>query len=67
MAKQVVLEVVQPFHRSGTEVLYQPGTQFPLGTELPQGISVREVVADVPDEPEGRPPAKRPAKGAGTA
>lgn len=61
MAKQVVLEVVQPFHKSGTEVLYQPGTQFPLGTELPQGIFVREVVADVPDEPA---PAKS-AKGDG--
>lgn len=69
MARQVVLEVTQPFHKSGTEVLYQPGTQFPLGTELPQGISVREVVAevpDVPDEREGKPPAKRPAKAAGT-
>jgi hypothetical protein len=62
MAKQVVLEVTQPFHRSGTEVLYQPGTQFPLGTELPQGISVREVIVDVPDEKPAKSEAKPAAK-----
>lgn len=50
MGKQVVLEVTQPFHKTGTEVLYQPGEQFPLGTDLPAGVAVREVVADVPDE-----------------
>src|SRR6266581_4299936 len=37
MGKQIVLEVTQPFHKTGTEVQYQPGDQFPLGTDLPDG------------------------------
>lgn len=65
MGRQIVLEVTQPFHKSGTEVLYQPGTQFPLGTELPAGISVREVVVDAPDAPPDAP--KVPEKPAAPA
>lgn len=61
VSRQVVLEVTQPFHKSGTEVLYQPGTQFPLGTDLPQGICVREVIADVPDEKPAAAAPKKPA------
>lgn len=62
MSRQVVLEVTQPFHKTGTEVLYQPGEQFPLGTDLPDGVMVREVVAEVPD-PEPKTAAKAsPAK-----
>jgi hypothetical protein len=65
MSKQVVLEVTSPFHKNGREVLYQPGQQFPLDADLPDGVSVREVIADVPDKPEkpaARPAAKAPAK-----
>ena len=36
MSRQIVLEVTQPFHRTGTEVQYQPGEQFPL-----TGVEVR--------------------------
>jgi hypothetical protein len=49
---EIMLEVTQPFHKSGTEVLYQPGERFPLGAELPEGVSVRQVIVDVPDAPE---------------
>ena len=71
MAKQVMLEVTQPFHKNGREVQYQPGEQFPLGTDLPDGVTVREVVADVPDKPaaeaktaaaEKAPAAQQPKK-----
>ena len=64
MGKQVVLEVTQPFHATGREVMYQPGEQFPLGTDLPHGVRVSEVVADVPDPP--AKPAPEP-KAAATA
>lgn len=61
MTKQVMLEVTQPFHKNGREVQFQPGEQFPLGTDLPDGVTVREVVADVPDKPAAAPEAKAPA------
>lgn len=69
MARRVMLEVTQPFHKSGTEVMFQPGELFPPDAELPDGVSVREVVAEVPDEPAPAPepakaPARTPAKGA---
>lgn len=67
MGKRIMLEVTQPFHKSGTEVLYQPGHLFPPDAELPDGISVREVIADVPDEPEKPAPAKAAAKSAKAA
>ena len=51
MGKQVVLEVTHPFHANGREVLYQPGHQLPLDADLPDGLVVREVIADVPDAP----------------
>jgi hypothetical protein len=63
MSSQIVLEVTQPFHKSGTEVQFQPGERFPLGTDLPDGVSVREVIADVPDKP-AKAEAKTEGKGA---
>ncbi len=60
MSRQVVYEVTQPYHASGTEVLYAPGQQFPLDADLPPDIRVREVIAEVPDAP-----VKEPAKPAG--
>jgi hypothetical protein len=60
MGKQVMLEVTQPFHKNGREVLYQPGERFPLDADLPDGVAVREVIADVPDGPKP-PPAAKPA------
>ncbi len=62
MSRQVVLEVTSPYHANGREVLYAPGQQFPLGTDLPADVRVREVVAEVPDEP-----VKAPAKPAAAA
>lgn len=56
MSRQVVYEVTQPFHKNGREVLYQPGDQLPLDADLPEGLSVREVVAEVPGpDPEPDP------------
>jgi hypothetical protein len=67
MPRKFMLEVTQPFHKNGREVLYQPGYLFPPDAELPQGITVREVVADVPDEKPAAaktaPAAKAAAKG----
>jgi hypothetical protein len=51
MSRQVVLEVTSPYHADGRTVLYSPGQQFPLGTDLPPDVRVREVVAEVPDAP----------------
>jgi hypothetical protein len=64
MPRKYMLEVTQPFHRNGREVLYQPGYLFPPDADLPDGITVREVVADVPDDPAPKTPAaKAAAKG----
>jgi hypothetical protein len=62
VSRQVVLEVTSPYHANGREVLYQPGTQFPLDADLPPDVRVVEVVAEVPD-----PPAKADAKPAAAA
>jgi hypothetical protein len=59
MSAKIMLEVTQPFHKSGTEVLYQPGERFPLDAELPEGVSVRQVIVDVPDVPEPKVAAPR--------
>jgi len=68
MPKVIMLEVTQPYHKNGREVLYQPGHQFPLGADLPPDIAVREVIADVPDPEPGKPAAaKKAAAKAGTS
>jgi hypothetical protein len=51
VSRQVVYEVTQPYHASGTVVLYAPGQQFPLDADLPPDVRVAEVIAEVPDEP----------------
>jgi hypothetical protein len=59
MAKAIMLEVIQPYHKSGTEVLYQPGHLFPLGhPDVPADARTREVVVDVPDGPPPVPKAE---------
>jgi hypothetical protein len=62
VSRQVVLEVTSPYHANGREVLYQPGTQFPLDADLPPDVRVAEVVAEVPD-----PVKAEPVKAAGKA
>jgi len=61
VSRQVVLEVTSPYHASGTEVLYAPGQQFPLDADLPPDVRVKEVIAEVTDEPE-KPPEKPKAE-----
>lgn len=51
MAKQIVYEVTQPYHPDGKTLVHAPGEQFPLDADLPPDLQVREVIADVPDEP----------------
>jgi hypothetical protein len=67
VSRQVVLEVTSPYHANGREVLYAPGEQFPLGTDLPPDVRVAEVVAEVPDAPAkaDAKPAAAAGKGAG--
>jgi hypothetical protein len=65
VSRQVVLEVTSPYHANGREVLYQPGTQFPLDADLPPDVRVAEVVAEVPDPPvKAAVPAKAAEKAA---
>ena len=57
-----MLEVTQPVV-NGNEVVHAPGDLFEPGSELPDGVQVREVIAEVPEPPKaeakpGKPPAK---------
>lgn len=64
MGKRIMLEVTQPVV-SGNEVVVAAGTLYEPGSTLPEGVTVREVIADVPDAPAPEPepaPAKAPAK-----
>jgi hypothetical protein len=63
MSLQVVLEVTSPYHATGRDVLYSPGQQFPVGTDLPPDVRVVPVVADIPDPPAADlKPAASPVK-----
>lgn len=57
MALEIRLQVTQPYHGPGGELLYQPGQQFPVDADLPEDLRTTPVVV----EAEGRP-AKAPAK-----
>ena len=62
MGKKIMLEVTQPVV-SGNEVVVAAGTLYEPGSTLPDGVTVREVITDVPDAPAPDPvPAKAPAK-----
>lgn len=63
MGKKIMLEVTQPVV-SGNEVVVAAGTLFEPGSALPDGVLVREVIADVDDKPaaEEKPAAQEPAK-----
>jgi hypothetical protein len=74
MAQRVELEVTVPVHGPGGEVVWQPGHRFESLAEVPDGVPVRPVFADVPDEPaedaepapEAPPaPVRPPARGKG--
>jgi hypothetical protein len=56
MAKKIMLEVTQPVV-NGNQVVHNPGELFELGSDLPEGVLVREVIADVPEPPKAE--AKR--------
>ena len=72
MAKQIVWEVTQPYHPDGKNLVYAPGVQFPLDADLPEGLAVKEVIADVPDRsapaaiPARRGPGRPPKAPSGT-
>ena len=70
MGRQIMLEVTQPVV-DGNEVAVAAGTLFEPGAKLPDGVTVREVITDMPDEPvkaeekpaaAEKPAAKVPAK-----
>lgn len=63
MGKKIMLEVTQPVV-SGNEVTVAAGTLYEQGAKLPEGVTVREVITDVPDEPAKaeEKPAPEPAK-----
>lgn len=75
MAQRVELEVTAPVHGPGGVVAYLPGHRFASMTEVPEGVPVRPVIVQVPDEPAPEPqplpeampepepsPAARPGK-----
>lgn len=76
MAQRVELEVTAPVHGPGGVVAYLPGHRFASMTEVPEGVPVRPVLVQAPDEPapgsqpESAPepaakaPSARSAKGA---
>ena len=63
MARKIMLEVTQPVV-NGNEVVVAAGELFEQGARLPDGVTVREVITDAPDEPAkaAAEPAKAPAK-----
>lgn len=58
MTRKIMLEATQPVVE-GNEVIVAAGTLFEPGAKVPDGVTVREVIADVPDD---KPAAKAPAK-----
>jgi hypothetical protein len=64
MGRKIMLEVTQPVV-SGNEVVVAAGELFEPGAKLPDGVTVREVITDVPDAPAAPEPAKAPAKAPG--
>ena len=65
MSKQIMLEVTQPVV-DGNTVVVAAGTLYEPGADLPEGVTVREVIADVPDKPAPKAESK-PAPPAGGA
>ena len=64
MAAKVMLEVTQSLV-SGNEVVVHSGELFEPGAKLPDGVTVRPVMTEVPDKPaaqEKPAPADEPAK-----
>ena len=57
MGKKIMLEVTQPVV-SGNEVVVAAGTLYEPGATLPDGVTVREVITDVPG---AEAPAPEPA------
>jgi hypothetical protein len=57
MARKIMLEAVQPVV-DGNTVVHAAGDLFEPGS-APEGVMVREVIVDAPDEP--KPAAAKPA------
>ncbi len=64
MARKIMLEATQPVV-NGNEVVVAAGELFEPGARLPDGVTVREVITDAPDEPAKA--AAEPAKAAAKA
>jgi len=56
MARKIMLEAVQPVV-DGNTVVHAAGDLFEPGS-VPDGVTVREVIVDVPGAPEPKPAAK---------
>jgi len=66
MAREIRLQVTQPYHGPGGELLFEPGQQFPQDADLPEDLRIAPVIVEVEDKPAEAPaPAKaaKPAKG----
>lgn len=63
MSERVMLEVTQPVV-DGNTVVIAAGTLYEPDAELPEGVTVRKVVADVPDKPAPKAESKSESKSA---
>ena len=63
MTQRVMLEVTQSLV-SGNEVVVHSGELLEPGAKLPEGVTVRPVMADVPGKPapQDKPAVKTPAR-----
>jgi hypothetical protein len=63
MSQKIMLEVTQPVV-SGNDVVVHAGELYASADEVPEGVSVRPVIVDVPDAapaPAAETPAAKPA------
>jgi hypothetical protein len=60
MARKIMLEATQPVV-DGNTVVVAAGELFEPGADLPEGVQVREVVVDAPDEPAAKAAPKTAA------
>ena len=59
MAQKMMLEATQDVV-SGNEVVHAAGALYATLAQVPEGVPVRPVLVDVPDEPKAAPAPKPP-------
>jgi hypothetical protein len=67
MADEIRLQVTQPYHGAGGELLYEPGQLLEAGADFPEDLRYTKVIVESEDKSPAKAEGKAPPGKPGTS